>query len=82
MPDRYDLITHLTRFCRLLRERGLVIGPGEVGNAVTALSLVDLMAEGRIYWTPRTLLVSRHQQLSTFDVWRKSCAVEPVLSPA
>ena len=31
------------------------------------MSIVDLMAEGRIYWTLRSLLVSRHEQLATFD---------------
>ena len=67
MQETYDLITHLTRFCRVLREHGLLIGPGEIGDAVKAVSLVDLMAEGRMYWTLRTLLVSRHEQLPTFD---------------
>ena len=67
MPDSYDLITHLTRFCRVLRDHGLLIGPGDIGDAVKAVSLVDLMAEGRIYWTLRALLVSRHEQLPTFD---------------
>jgi uncharacterized protein with von Willebrand factor type A (vWA) domain len=67
MQDTYDFVSHLTRFCRVLREHGLLIGPGEIGDAVRAVSLVDLMAEGRIYWTLRTLLVSRHEQLSTFE---------------
>lgn len=67
MNDTYDLISHLTRFCRVLRDRGLLIGPGEIGDAVRAVSLVDMMAEGRVYWTLRTLLVSRHEQLPTFD---------------
>jgi uncharacterized protein with von Willebrand factor type A (vWA) domain len=67
MESKYDFISHLTGFCRILREHGLLIGPLETSDAIRAVSMVDLMTEGRIYWTLRTLLVSRQEQLSIFD---------------
>ncbi len=67
MESNYDFISHLTGFCRVLREHGLLIGPLETSDAIRAVSMVDLMTEGRIYWTLRSLLVSRHEQLATFD---------------
>ena len=63
----YDFTTHLTRFCRVLREHGLLVGPQETADAIRAVSHVDLMTEGRVYWSLRSLLVSRHEQLATFD---------------
>ena len=63
----YDFIAHLTRFCRVLREHGLLVGPQETADAVRAMAHVDLMTEGRIYWSLRSLLVSRREHLPTFD---------------
>lgn len=67
MESKYDFISHLTGFCRVLREHGLLIGPHETSDAIRAVSMVDLMTEGRIYWTLRCSLVSRQEQLATFD---------------
>ena len=63
----YDFIAHLTRFCRVLREHGLLVGPQETADAIRAVGHVDIMTEGRIYWSLRSLLVSRQEQLSVFD---------------
>ena len=65
-PD-YDFITHLTRFCRVLREHGLLVGPQETADAIRAVGHIDLMTEGRVYWSLRSLLVSRQEQLAVFD---------------
>ena len=65
-PD-YDFITHLTRFCRVLREHGLLGGPQETADAIRAVGHIDLMTEGRVYWSLRSLLVSRQEQLAVFD---------------
>lgn len=51
----------------MLRQHGLLVGPQEISDAVRAVGHVDLMTEGRIYWSLRTLLVSRQEQLNTFD---------------
>ncbi len=63
----YDFIAHLTRFCRVLRMRGLLVGPQETADAVRAVSRVDMMTESRVYWSLRCLLVSRQEHLSEFD---------------
>ena len=51
----------------MLREHGLLLGPQETADAVRAVSHVDLMTEGRVYWSLRSLLVSRQEQLVVFD---------------
>ena len=63
----YDLIAHLTRFCRALREHGLLVGPQETADAIRAVERMGLMTEARVYWSLRALLVSRREQLSVFD---------------
>ena len=67
MPADYDFISHLTRFCRLLRRHGLLLGPQETSDAIRAVSHVDLMVEGRVYWSLRSLLVARQEHLAIFD---------------
>ena len=67
MPSTYDLISHLTRFCRALRRHGLLVGPQETADAIRAVERIDLMTEGRVYWSLRALLVSRQEQLVVFD---------------
>ena len=63
----YDFIAHLTRFCRALREHGLLVGPSEAADAVRAVSRVDMMSEWRVYWSLRPLLTSRQEELAVFD---------------
>ena len=63
----YDLIAHLTRFCRALRGHGLLVGPGETADAIHAVERAGLMSETRIYWSLRALLVSRREQIPVFD---------------
>ena len=65
-PD-YDFTTHVTRFCRILRRHGLLVGPPEAASAVNAIGLVDMMDYGRVYWTLRSVLVSRHEEIAIFD---------------
>ena len=67
MAPPYDLLTHTTRFCRVLREHGLLVGPQETADAMRALGMVDLMDYGRVYWTLRSLLPSRHEEIDVFD---------------
>ena len=63
----YDLITHVTRFCRVLRDYGLLVGPQEAADAIRAVGAVELMERGRVYWTLRAVLVSRRDELPVFD---------------
>ena len=67
MRADYDFTAHLTRFCRVLRRHGLLVGPQETSDAIRAVSHVDLMVEGRVYWSLRSLLVARHEHLPIFD---------------
>ena len=67
MQPQYDFISHLTRFCRVLRDHGLLIGPNETADAVRAISLVDMMDRGRVYWTLRSLMLSRREEIGIFD---------------
>ena len=67
MQPQYDFISHLTRFCRVLRDHGLLIGPNETADAVRAVSLVDMMDRGRVYWTLRSLMLSRREEIGIFD---------------
>jgi len=45
----------------------MLVGPQEAADAVRAISLVDMMDYGRVYWTLRCLLVSRHEEIAVFD---------------
>ncbi len=66
-PSSYDFTSHMTRFCRVLRGHGLLVGPQETADAIRAVSHIDLMTEGRVYWSLRALLVSRQEHLAAFD---------------
>ncbi len=63
----YDFAAHLTRFCRALRGHGLLVGPQEIADAIEAVERVGLMSEARIYWSLRSLLVSRREHIPIFD---------------
>ncbi|MXY22393.1 MAG: VWA domain-containing protein [Dehalococcoidia bacterium] len=75
----YDFVAHLTRFCRALREHGLLVGPQETADAIQAVEQAGLMSEARIYWSLRALLVSRREQFPTFDrLFAQFWNLEPV----
>ena len=67
MSTSHDLTSHVTGFCRALREHGLLVGPIETADAMRAISIVDLMDRGRVYWTLRSLLLSRREEIVIFD---------------
>ncbi len=79
MHSSYDIIAHLTRFCRVLREHGLLVGPQETSDAIRAVERIGLMTEGRVYWSLRSLLVSRQEQFVVFDrLFAQFWAFEPL----
>ena len=51
----------------MLREAGLEVGPGRIADALTGLDRVGLEGRDDVYWTLRTTLVSRHDDLDAFD---------------
>jgi uncharacterized protein with von Willebrand factor type A (vWA) domain len=61
------VVRHVVTFGRVLREAGLEVGPGRLGDALTGLDRVDLTRQDDVYWTLRQTLVARHEDLDAFD---------------
>ena len=61
------LVRHVVTFGRVLREAGLEVGPGRIADALTGLDRVDICSGGDVYWALRTTLVSRAEDLESFD---------------
>ena len=79
MHPRYDFTSHVTRFCRALRSHGLLVGPRETADALRASALVDVMDEGRVYWSLRSVLLSRREEMGVFDeLFRRFWSFEPL----
>jgi uncharacterized protein len=62
-----DLVVHTTRFCRLLRDEGLLVTPGDSVDAARALPLVDLTDREELRLTLRGVLVHRPEDGPAFD---------------
>ena len=67
LTPTYDLISHVTLFCRALRQGGLLVGPSETASTARALALVNILDKDELYWTLRTVLVSRADEIPSFD---------------
>jgi uncharacterized protein len=61
------LTRHIVTFGRVLREAGLEIGPGRLADALRGLDHVDITRQEDVYWTLRTTLVARREDLEPFD---------------
>src|SRR5256885_17218021 len=61
------LVRHVVTFGRILREGGLEVGPGRISGALTGLDRVNIGDPDDVYWTLRTTLVSRPEDLDSFD---------------
>jgi uncharacterized protein with von Willebrand factor type A (vWA) domain len=62
-----DLSVHVVGFARALRERGVLCGPGEIADALQALSRVDLGDREQFRLALRTTLAHRLEDLRIFD---------------
>jgi uncharacterized protein with von Willebrand factor type A (vWA) domain len=60
-------VRHVVTFGRILREAGLEVGPGRISDALTGLDRVELAERDDVYWTLRTTLVSRVEEIESFD---------------
>ena len=60
-------VRHVVTFGRVLREAGLEVGPGRISDALTGLDRVDVCNQEDVYWALRTTLVSRAEDLDSFD---------------
>src|SRR5436190_4823417 len=61
------VVRHLVTFGRVLREAGLEVGPGRIADALNGLDAVELERQEDVYWTLRTTLVARREDLDAFD---------------
>jgi hypothetical protein len=72
---------HVVVFGRVLREAGLEVGPGRIGDALRGLDAIELGRHEDVYWTLRQTLVSRREDLEAFDrafdAWFLRAAVQP-----
>jgi uncharacterized protein len=62
-----QLLHNLILFGRLLRGLGLDINPGRVMDVAQALEFVEIGRKPDFYFTLRTLLVHRYEDLAVFD---------------
>ena len=75
------VVRHIVTFGRVLREAGLEVGPGRVSDALRGLDAVELARQDDVYWTLRQTLVSRRDDIETFDrafqAWFLGAAAQP-----
>ena len=62
------VVRHIVTFGRVLREVGVEVGPGRVADALKGLDSVELARQDDVYWTLRQTLVSRREDLESFDI--------------
>jgi uncharacterized protein len=62
-----DLVVHTTRFCRLLREQGLLATPGDTLDATRVLGLVDVTDRADFHAALRSVLVHRLEDIRPFE---------------
>jgi uncharacterized protein len=72
-----SVVERVTTFCRVLRERGLVVTPAETVDAVRLLEWIDLTDRTELHLALRSLLATRREDLAAFDAlftawWRAS----------
>jgi uncharacterized protein with von Willebrand factor type A (vWA) domain len=58
-----SLVSTVTRFCRNLRERDVLVTPAETVDALRALEQVDIVDREDVYLALRSVLVSRIEEL-------------------
>jgi uncharacterized protein with von Willebrand factor type A (vWA) domain len=61
------VVRHVVTFGRVLREAGLEVGPGRIADALRALDQIDLARRDDVYWSLRTTLVTRFEEIEPFD---------------
>ena len=57
----------MVTFGRVLREAGLEVGPGRLADGLAALDEVDIGRRDDVYWSLRTTLVTRYEEIEPFD---------------
>ncbi len=67
MPDRADFTSVLAGFAGALRSAGLAVGTGDVLTYCAAAGLLDPADLTDLYWAGRTSLISRPDDIVTYD---------------
>ncbi|AEA24845.1 VWA domain-containing protein [Pseudonocardia benzenivorans] len=62
-----DLVGLLVRFARTLRAEGVAIGPGDVLTYCASVATLDPTDLVDLYWGGRIALVTRHEDVETYD---------------
>jgi len=65
--DQADLIHHLARFARALRERGVAVSLSDEADGLAALTLVDLLDRDEVRLALRTALKIRPCDVAVFE---------------
>jgi uncharacterized protein len=81
-PVTAGLAVAVTRFCRELREREMLVTPAETVDALRALEHVDIGDRDDVYLTLRTVLASRVEDQPIFDELFERLAAAIAVSPA
>src|SRR6516225_957050 len=76
------LSANVTLFARRLRRRGLRVGPSEIGDALRALTAVDVSDREQVRLGLRTVFASSLGELPVFDEEFSRFWSEPVVSDA
>lgn len=76
------VVRHVVTFGRVLREAGLEVGPGRLADALAGLDQVELERSDDVYWTLRSTLVSRLEDLEAFDRAFNAWFLRAPVSPA
>lgn len=67
MTAESGIVRQVVTFGRCLREAGLEVGPARLEDALTGLTHVDVGSRDDVYWTLRTTLVAKPEELEVFD---------------
>ena len=78
------LFENIMHFARVLRAAGLPIGPGQVIEALRAVTVVGLGSREDFYWTLHAVFVNRRDQREVFDqafhiFWRNPQILERMM---
>ena len=61
------LVANVARFCRAVRERGLLASPAETADALRLVAALDIGDRIELYFGLRALVVSRPEEIPIFD---------------
>jgi uncharacterized protein with von Willebrand factor type A (vWA) domain len=62
-----DLQRNIVAFCRVLRERDLLVSPSEVIDALRTAEAIDLVDRTELKLALRSVLTARHEDLPVYD---------------